>query len=346
MPEGRIDAAVAALDEAAVPDGLTCVSDRMPGIARRRAGKGFAYRGPGGRAIGARDRDRIRALAIPPAWRDVWICPVANGHLQATGIDGKGRKQYRYHADWSGWRARTKYDQLAAFGMALGRLRRAIDRDLGQGAGDRAFAIGAILLLIDRAMLRVGTEAYAAENRTFGATTLLRRHLSVTDRGVRLAFRAKGGKAVRQVLGDRRLNRILTAIADLPGRRLFTWLDAEGTPRAVTSQDVNARIAEATGLPGATAKTFRTWGGTLAAFEAALAAEGRLTARALAEAASDRLANTPAIARASYIHPRVLALAEVEPADRAALLAALTPAEAPGLRGAEGRLLTFLADAA
>lgn len=327
-----------------LPDAATLVhvSDREPGILRRACGRGFRYLAPDGRKIDADGIARIRKLGIPPAYRDVWICPDPNGHLQFTGIDARGRKQYRYHPAWAAARADTKFGQLTAFGQALPALRAAIQRDLRQSPGDLAFTRAALVLLLDRTLIRIGDPVYTAQNKSFGATTLLSRHLRVENGGIRLNFVAKGGKRVQLSLRDRRLERIFNEIGDLPGRHLFTYLDDAGEVRRLMSQEVNAWLAETTGTP-VTAKTFRTWGGTLAAFETALARPqgARLTVKALAEAASQRLHNTPTIARKSYIHPAVLALADLSPDD----LDAWTPPEpAPdtGLRTSEAALLAFL----
>lgn len=322
---------------------LVHVSDREPGILRRARGRGFSYVAADGSRLDADQLNRIRKLAIPPAYRQVWICPDPKGHLQFTGIDARGRKQYRYHPDWSLARSETKFGQLVAFGQALPALRRAVQRDLRQEAGDLAFTRAALVLLLDRTLIRIGDPAYTAANRSFGATTLLARHLTVGDGGIRLSFVAKGGKRVRLSLRDRRLERIFDRIGDLPGRHLFTWIDEAGEVRRLMSQDVNAWLAETTGAP-VTAKTFRTWGGTLAAFEAALACPPgeRLTLRAMTEAAAERLHNTPAIARKSYIHPAVLALAECPGEDLQAPLTAPAPDRDSGLRGTEAALLAFL----
>jgi DNA topoisomerase-1 len=334
-------------DEAAqeAPPGLVYVSDAQPGFRRRRAGRGFAFLDTEGRPI--RDietRTRILGLGIPPAWRDVWICPIPHGHIQATGLDEAGRKQYRYHADWQAWRAEVKYGQLAAFGAALPRLRRRVRRDLERGAGDFLFSVAALIMLLDHTHIRVGNRAYAEENGTFGATTLLRRHVTLRDGVVRLRFRAKGGKTVTHTLRDRRLHRIFQEIGDLPGRNLFTYISEDGSPRPVCSHHVNAYVAEAAGVEGLTGKTFRTWAGTLAAFGAAEAAgEGRLTMRILCRAAAETLANTPAICRSSYIHPRVLDLAGMRPGERRAILGAVIPQGPRGLRAIERRLLGLLA---
>ncbi|WP_134681732.1 DNA topoisomerase IB [Paracoccus ravus] len=323
---------------------LVFVSDRDPGISRRRAGKGFSYRGPGGEPLGPEELTRVRALAVPPAYRDVWICALPNGHLQATGRDDRGRKQYRYHPDWSAARSRTKYDQLPAFGAALPALRRRVRRDLQGEVGDRDFSLAALVLLLDRTCLRVGNPAYTAANKSFGASTLLTRHLRLSEQGlIELKFRAKGGKLCRYLLRDKRLNRILQDIGDLPGRNIFTYLDEEGVVRSLTSQDVNGYLAEIAG-EGMTAKTFRTWGGTLAAFELAskLSPDTRLTCRMMADAAAERLFNTPTICRKSYIHPAVLELAETPAALRAETFLGLARPEIADLRSSERSLLAYL----
>lgn len=331
-------------DRTAAASGLVYVSDRDPGISRRRAGKGFSYRGPDGGQLEAAELARVRALGVPPAYTDVWICALANGHLQATGRDVRGRKQYRYHADWQASQSQTKYTQLAAFGRALPTLRRRLRRDLQEQVGDRAFSLAALVLLLDRTCLRVGNPAYTAQNRTFGASTLLTRHLTVSPEGfLQLRFRAKGGKLCRQTLRDRRLNRILQDIGDLPGRNIFTYIDDDGEGRCLHSQDVNDYVAEVVG-EGFTAKTFRTWGGTLAAYELAsgLGRDDRLTIRMMADAAAERLFNTPLICRKSYIHPDVLGLADLAPGARADLLESLPRPDLAELRSAERGLLGFL----
>lgn len=337
------DLACDATDEA--PPGLVYVSDAEPGFRRRRAGRGFALLDTEGRPI--RDdatRARILDLGIPPAWREVWISRIPNGHIQATGLDEAGRKQYRYHPDWQAWRAEVKYGQLAAFGAALPRLRRRVRRDLERGAGDFLFSLAALTMLLDHTHIRVGNRAYAEANGTYGATTLLRRHVTLKDGVVRLRFRAKGGKKVSHTLRDRRLHRIFQEIGDLPGRNLFTFIGEDGAPRPICSHHVNAYVAEAAGIEGVTGKTFRTWAGTLAAFRAAeTAGEGRLTMRLLCRAAAETLANTPAICRSSYIHPRVLDLAGMRPAARLEILGAVIPQGPRGLRAIERRLLGLLA---
>jgi DNA topoisomerase I len=336
-------AGVSGAPEEVVPPGLTYVSCRMPGIRRRRCGSGFSYVDASGRTVNGAERARIEGLGIPPAWCDVWICPSERGHLQATGFDQAGRRQYRYHPEWSAWRSQDKYGQLATFGHALARFRARVDRDLRSDPGALAFGLAAIAMLLDRVHLRVGSPAQAADHGTYGATTLLARHLRLGDGMVRLRYRAKGGRTVEHRLADRRLHRIFEAIHDLPGRNLFTWMTPEGEVRPIVSQHVNAYIGEATGLEGATAKTFRTWAGSLAAFEAARAETGRLTVRRMAEAAAARLHNTPAISRSSYIHPAVLDLATLRREERTRLLETLEPAGPVRLRADERRLIGFLA---
>lgn len=319
--------------------------DARPGFTRRRAGRSFAFFDTDGALIRDPDvRARILGLGIPPAWTDVWISPFENGHLQATGRDAKGRKQYRYHADWSQQRAETKYASLVSFGEALPELRRWIDARLrSTGPGDRDFAVAAVLALIDRSAIRVGNEAYAAENGTFGATTLQLAHLDIDGSTVRLSFPGKGGKPVEHRLTGRKLARVLHQLSDLPGGDLFTWLDADGEPCTVDSDMVNEAIRAVCGEVHS-AKTFRTWNGTHAAFEAAHG-EGPVTIKSLANAASARLLNTPTICRGSYIHPAVIGLAELDDAARAERLAAAAAAEVAGLRKLEPELIAFLRDA-
>lgn len=291
------------------PD-LIYYPDDRPGITRRKAGRGWSYRAPDGTTIDDdAERSRISALAIPPAYADVWISPRKRGHLQATGYDARTRKQYRYHDDWSKWRALQKFDGLGDFGAALPSLRRTIARGLSGEAGERDFAIAAVLRLIDRVSIRVGTEAYRSENGTEGATTLRCRNLKVDNNGVKLDWRAKGGKRVRRQISDRTLARALHDLADLPGASVFEWID-NGKRRTVHAEQVNDWLREATRLDHATAKTFRTWNGSVAAMEAAMRAGEGVTIKAMSEAAAEALHNTPTIARNSYIHPEVIALAE------------------------------------
>ena len=327
--------------------GLVYVSDREPGITRHRRGRGFCYKLPGGKLLAdAGIKQRIRALGIPPAYRDVWICMMENGHLQATGLDDRGRKQYRYHVDWHSLRDERKYHELARFGEALPRIRRRARQDAENTEDGETATLGALVMLLDAAHLRVGNTAYLQSNGTYGATTLLKRHISF-DEGLQLSFRGKGGKKIKQKLKVPRLQRLLEKIADLPGRKLFVWQDDDGEIRPVESGQLNRYLCRIGGV-AISAKTFRTWGGTVAAFGECLSIVGKgesPTIRAMAEAAARELANTPAVARKSYIHPKVLGLA-TDPDLAAGLIASTAASVRPrvGLRVVEQQLLAFLED--
>ena len=324
----------------AMPQILTCSSDTEPGIARRTRGKGFSYHLPDGDKVTCKKTlARIETLAVPPAWRDVWICSHDHGHIQATGYDARDRKQYRYHEKWREHRDMLKYAALPEFGDHLPALRQRVRRDLSRNRPDKDFVCAALVRLLDRAALRVGTDAYARENQTYGATTLRMKHLSLLDEGnIKLDFTAKGGKRVRKQVKDSTLHRAMERIGDLKGYEVFHYLDEDGERHGVDSGDVNDYLAET--LEGDfSAKTFRTWHGTLAAFEEALEAD-ELTIKAMCERASGVLHNTPAICRSSYIHPDVIALADA--GDRAKRLTTTEKARRSGLRVAEARLLEFL----
>jgi len=321
---------------AATPDNLVYVSDDQPGITRRRRGRGFSYIAPDGTTIArGPERKRLDAIAIPPAYEDVWMCTLPNGHLQATGRDARRRKQYRYHPQWTQTQAQTKFDGLVDFGTALPRIRRRIRRDLGEDVGEQTFALASALALIDRTGLRVGHPDYTRDNGSYGALTLRRRHVSLDQGRIRLAFRAKGGKRVRRQINDRRLARILGKIGDLPGAELLSWMDESGETHALSSSALNAYLAEAANVDGVTAKTFRTWIGTRAAFEVGEA--GGATIKAMSKAAASQLNNTPTIARNSYIHPAVVDLA-------GKTACAVVGYDRSDLYAAEGRLLKFLED--
>lgn len=327
---------------------LRHVSDTEPGIRRQRRGSGFSYLGTGGKPVRAeRERERFKALGIPPAWTDVWICRDPLGHIQATGLDAAGRKQYRYHPQWSEWREQVKYHQLQAFGAALPALRRRVQRDLGGPPGESAFSIAALLLLLDHAHLRIGSRRHTRRSGTFGATTLRGRHIQLRpDGSVRLNFKGKGGKRVQRTLRDKRLHRALQQVDDLPGREFFTWVDADGGVHPVTSQQVNAYLAETVGVEGVSAKTFRTWAGSVAAVAQARRGPPPLTILSLTTAAAERLHNTPAICRKSYIHPLVLALVQLPAEELAKRLGERAPGVPRGLDANEQRLLRLLAEAA
>ncbi|ASS59360.1 DNA topoisomerase IB (plasmid) [Rhizobium leguminosarum] len=326
--------------EAITDLGLVYVSDTEPGIRRRRKGKGFSYVMPDGTTLADElQRARIGALGLPPAYENVWICLYENGHLQATGFDARGRKQYRYHKEWQSFRSAGKFHQLIEFGRALPRIRRTVLRHLDTGAEDVNGVLAALTTLLDEAHLRVGNQAYVRENGTYGATTLLKRHLKIVDGQIELKFRAKGGKRVQRSLKHPRLQKILEEIADLPGRQLFVWKDESGALKPIDSGRLNAYLAEISGIP-ISAKTFRTWAGSLAAFGAAretIVGGGRPTVKQMSEAAAEALHNTPAISRSSYIHPAIIALASN---DHPLIENGNEPLR--GLRAEENRLLDFL----
>ncbi len=306
-------------------DGLIYVTDSDPGITRRRRGTGFSYIAPDGTTIArGAERDRLESLAVPPAYDDVWMCPLPNGHLLATGRDARKRKQYKYHPDWATARSETKFDQLAEFAEVLPRIRRRAKRDLEEDAGTQKFALASAVTLIDRLSLRVGHENYAQENGSYGALTLRSRHLKLRDKTLYLDFKAKGGTRVRKQINDRSLERLLEKVDDLPGATLLTWIDEAAQAQSLTSGQLNAYLSEASGEDFVTAKTFRTWSGTVAAFAAAEA--GNTTIKAMAQAAAERLHNTATVARNSYIHPKVIDLAgdanvQSDPVSRSGLFA-------------------------
>jgi len=299
--------------ESAAEAGLRHVTDGQPGIRRKRAGKGWSYIGPDGERISdRRKRAWINGLAIPPAWTDVWICPSQRGHIQATGRDSRGRKQYRYHPRWREVRDEAKYDRIIAFGEALPKIRERVQHDLELPGLPRERVLAAVVRLLETTRARVGNEEYARENNSFGLTTLRNRHAEVGERRVRFRFRGKGGKVSDVQLSDRRLARIVARCQELPGQALFTYLDDEGEPRSVDSADVNAYLREISGQEF-TAKDFRTWAGTvLAAWALRELTEFDSDAQAkknvvrAVETVAERLGNTPAVSRKSYVHPSVI----------------------------------------
>ena len=314
--------------------GLTYYGDDRPGISRQRRGRGFTYKAPDGTTIArGEERARLEAMAVPPAYEDVWMTPLVNGHLLATGRDTRNRKQYRYHEKWSEAQAETKFASLVDFAHALPCLRRFVARDLDQQAGERSFALASAVTLIDRASLRVGNPDYTRENGSYGTLTLRSKHVKLDGNVIRLRYTAKGGKKVRRQINDRTLAKTLEKINDLPGAELLTWADAQGEVHQLNSAELNAYIAEASGCDDFTAKTFRTWAGTVAAFEAA--EKGQATIKQLAEAAAAQLSNTPTVARNSYIHPAVIDLAGEAPPE-------IKVGRKTGLFASEARLLTYL----
>jgi DNA topoisomerase-1 len=297
--------------------GLRYVHDAGPGFRRRRCGKGFRYLGADGEPV--RDPSvlqRIRSLAIPPAWTDVWICPCANGHIQATGRDDRGRKQYRYHSRWRAVRDETKYDRMIAFGQVLPRIRARIEEDLALPGLPRAKVLATVVRLMEITHIRVGNEEYARHNHSFGLTTLRNRHVDVNGQTIRFSFRGKSGVKHEARVTDRRVARIVQRCQDLPGQELFQYLDEEGNPRAIDSTDVNDYLREAAGQEF-TAKDFRTWAGTVLAARALReyetfdsAAQTKRNIVAAIDAVAKHLGNTRTVCRNCYVHPAVIAAYE------------------------------------
>jgi DNA topoisomerase I len=291
---------------------LRHISGEEAGFRRVRRGKSFSYVDARGRAV--RDRAtlaRIRSLAIPPAWTEVWISPDPDGHIQATGRDARGRKQYRYHAKWREVRDEAKYHRLVGFCRALPSLREAVERDLSCACLCKRKVVATVVALMERAQLRVGNDEYARQNRSYGATTLRDRHAKIHGDTLELAYRGKGGIERRIRMTDRRLARIVRSCRDLPGQRLFQYVDGDAI-RPITSSDVNDYIREITGGPF-TAKDYRTWAATLGAALLLCALERPANARACKRcvkevlcAVAERLGHTPTICKKSYVHPRIL----------------------------------------
>lgn len=301
--------------ESARSAGLRYVRDDRPGIRRSMGPLGFRYITPDGRTIRRpSELKRIAALAVPPAWTDVWICPDPRGHLQATGRDARGRKQYRYHPKWRECRDETKYDRMAAFADALPVIRARTQRDLARSGLPREKVLATIVQLLEKSLIRVGNEEYAKENGSFGLTTMKNRHVDVRGDRLRFEFRGKSGKKHCVGVNDRRLARIVRHCRDLPGQELFQYIDDEGRRRPVGSGDVNAYLKAITGEEF-TAKDFRTWAGTVLASTALreMADPGPHSATRVKrdinqaiEAVAGVLGNTRAVCRKSYIHPAVI----------------------------------------
>jgi len=339
------DAADAASQRAPRP--LVYVSDTSPGLRRLRRGKGFVYCLPDGQVLrDAEHISRIRRLAIPPAYTQVWICPLPHGHLQATGRDARGRKQYRYHADWRSAREASKFERLQEFGQALARIRARVQRDLvaDAAAPGRAAVLAAIVRLLDTTLLRVGNDEYARSNGSFGLTTLRTRHAAVKGSTLKLRFRGKSGVLHEVALDDPRVARIVRRCQALPGQELFQYADATGAVHAIGSADVNDYLRDASGADF-TAKDFRTWHGSVLALalwrraEPELAPGPRSANQLLADVAA-RLGNTVAVCRKAYVHPRVLELLTGNaPLPKGVMR--MTPARA-GLSAAEREFMAFI----
>lgn len=321
---------------------LVYVDDDLPGITRRKAGKGWSYYDPAGVLIrDPAERKRLNAIALPPAYRDAWYCPAPNGHILATGYDDAGRKQYRYHPDFRSARESEKYDACAAFGKLLPLMRKRVDEELGEAGVTRERALAAVVRLLDLSAIRIGNEHYARTNDSYGATTLRADHAEVGARRIVLEFVGKGGKEHELALSDAPLARAVQRMQDLAEEdddHLFRYEDDDGVVRPVTSADVNAYLRETMGADFS-AKHFRTFHASALAFEKLATGTGHVRMREMLEHVADRLGNTPAIARSSYIHPAVIDRIEGQEAWRESLR---LPRATRWLTRAERGLIAFL----
>jgi len=288
----------------------SCDSD--PGWRRRRCGRGFTYRDTAGHTLSADVRARLEALAIPPAWDEVWICPDPNGHIQVTGRDERGRKQYLYHPLWTRQRSQAKFETLVDFARALPRLREGVEADLRRRRMGLPLVAASVVWLLDNSLIRVGNPRYARDNSSYGLTTLRRRHVEIAGPALRFRFKGKSGKQWRLELTDRRMARLISGLQDLPGQSLFQYEDETGL-HPITSREVNDYIAALTGSPF-TSRHFRTWAATSGAYgllasepPPASQAEARRKVNTVLDAVAARLGNTRAVCRSSYVHPAILA---------------------------------------
>ncbi len=322
---------------------LVYVDPEMPGISRKKVSHGWGYWDAKGNRVTDREEiDRLNKIALPPAYVDAWFCPSPHGHIQAVGYDAKGRKQYRYHADFRARQDAEKYDRLADFGRALPLLRAHVERDLGGKPTDHDTVVAAVVRLLDVGHIRVGSEQYVKANKSFGATTLRNRHATLRGSKLTLQYRAKSGVMRKLTLGDRGLVRVVKKVQDLPGQHLFQYLNDAGEPCAVGSAEVNAYIKEAMG-DEFSAKHFRTWHASTIALGAAIdacKANGKAKLAEVAEQVSEALGNTPAIARKSYIHPLVIDACASDLTEHA------LPRKTRWLTGLERALIDLLDDAA
>lgn len=317
-------------------------SDCEPGYTRQRKGRAWAYCDEHGNRVTDRNEiERLNAIGLPPAYTDAWFCKDPNGHLQATGRDARGRKQYRYHPEFRRRRDKSKFTDCIAFGEALPKIRARVDRDLRKRKLDRDTVLAAVVRLLDTENIRVGNAEYARSNKSFGATTLRERHLR-TERGrLKMRFPAKHGIVREVTITDRRLKRIVGKCQELPGQLLFQYINGSGEPQPITSADVNDYIREASG-GDFTAKNFRTWAASVIFFEQMLAKqqEGRLSLASALEPVAEALGNTPAISRNSYVHPRLVEAVRSDPRDP--LRGMGRPHPRRGLSEAEAGFLNFL----
>jgi DNA topoisomerase I len=341
--------------DAAESAGLLYVSDEEPGIRRRKAGKGFCYLNPDGtRLEDAATLDRIRSLAIPPAYTDVWICSKAHGHIQATGRDAKGRKQYRYHPRFREVRESTKYERMLEFARGLPAIREKVAEHMALRGLPREKVLATVVHLLETTLIRVGNEDYVKQNKSYGLTTLRNRHVEVNGSELRFDFKGKSGKTWKLKVKDRRIAKIVRALQDMPGQDLFQYIDEDGERQSVSSADVNDYLREITGRD-ITAKDFRTWAGTVLAawalkeFETFDSdAKAKKNIRAAIEKVAARLGNTPTICRKCYVHPELIScyvegslllnLKEGVEAELREDLAGLRPEEAAVLSLLEARL--------
>jgi DNA topoisomerase-1 len=354
--EGVIDA-----KDAAEHAGLVYVSDERPGIRRKRSGKGFRYETSQGKRVSDEATlSRIKALAVPPAWTEVWICRNANGHIQATGRDARNRKQYRYHSRFREIRESTKYDHMLAFAEQLPAIRRKVQEHLAQRGLPREKVLATVVHLLETTLIRVGSDEYARTNKSYGLTTLKNRHVAVEGSALKFNFKGKSGKVWKLNVRNRRVAKVIRACQDLPGQELFQYIDEQGEPHDVTSTDVNAYLREICGEE-ITAKDFRTWHGTVLAamalhefqmFDSEAGAKRNI--REAIQGIAARLGNTPTICRKCYVHPQIITtyvegslLLDVKEKVEAELrddIAVLTPEEAAVLTLLRHRLSLTLKD--
>ena len=318
-------------------------NDSDPGITRKRVGRAWGYFSPDGKRITNREEiDRLNAIALPPAYVDAWFCPDPNGHIQATGKDARGRKQYRYHAEYRARQDASKYEGTREFGLALPKLRRRVEADLKRRKLSRDTVLAAVVRLLDQELIRVGNEEYARDNASFGATTLRARHVRSHGGKLKMRFKGKHGIVHEATITDASLKRIVKQCQDLPGQMLFQYINGDGQPQAIDSADVNTYIREATG-GDFTAKHFRTWGASVIAFEQLLskAENARVSLKTIIEPVAEALGNTAAMSRKSYVHPALIDSLKDRPRDP--LRGMKRPRARKWLTSAEVGLLKFLA---
>jgi DNA topoisomerase-1 len=314
-----------------------------PGITRKRVGRAWGYFDARGKRITDREEiERLNAIGLPPAYENAWFCPHADGHIQAVGVDARGRRQYRYHPDFRARREADKYEGCLDFGTALPKIRRQVDRDLKRRALDKRRVVAAVIRLLDEEKVRVGNTQYARENKSYGATTILSRHVKRKHGRLQMRFTGKHGIVHEVPLTDRRLARVVKRCQELPGQTLFQYENGDGQPQAVTSADVNDYIREASGADF-TAKHFRTWGASVIAFEQLLAKDEdkRISVATVIEPVAEALGNTPAMSRKAYVHPALIEATKANPRDP--LGGMERPRARKWLSSAEAGFLQFLA---